>query len=178
MATTTRGRGYTTRSTFGSPWGYSFGGAGTSSTRSTGGSTRRTTRKAYGAKSYGATGGTGYRTVSTTCEQKINSFRCLWNQCKGPGGASRPSPSTLNTFCNWINKGCVVQTCSPSQVQRWARSTNKNFNPKAPSTTSCKTVLCAKFGKSAIKAVTRAKNGWFIVATSPVVNGRTFNFPH
>jgi hypothetical protein len=173
MATTTRGRGYNTRSTFGSPWGYSFGGAGTSSTRSTGGSNSRT-RKAYGKSS----GASGYRSLSTTCEQKINSFRCLWNQCKGTAGANRPSPSTLNTFCNWINKGCVVQTCSPSQVQRWARSTNKNFNPKSPSTTACKTVLCAKFGKSAIKAVTKAKNGWYIVATSPTINGRTFNFPH
>jgi hypothetical protein len=171
MATYTRGRSYSSsRSSFGSPWGYSFG-AGTSTRTGTGSSRRN------GRKSYGTTGGTGYKGLCNTCEQKISSFRTLYNQCKGPSGANKPSPSTLNTFCNWINKGAIVQTCSPAQVSRWARSTHKNFNPKNSSTTACKTVLCAKFGKSAIKAVTKTKNGWFLVVTNPTINGRTFNFP-
>jgi hypothetical protein len=79
-------------------------------------------------------------------------------------------------MCNWINKGAIVQTCSPTQVARWARTTNKNFNTHNPSPTACKSVLCAKFGKSTIKAVAKGKGG-FIVATTPTKNGRSFCFP-
>jgi hypothetical protein len=101
----------------------------------------------------------------------------LWNQAKGPASSNSPTPTTLNSFCNWINKGAVIQTCTSAQVARWARSCNKNFNPKNPSPTACKTVLTAKFGKSAIKAVSWTKSGAFMVATTPTVNGRVFNFP-
>jgi len=99
------------------------------------------------------------------------------NQTKGPAKQGRPTPSTLNAFANWINKGAIIQTCSASQVAKWARSTNKNVNVQNCSTTACKNILGAKFGKSAIKAVARTKTGSFMVATSPIVKGRMFNFP-
>lgn len=173
MATTTKGRGYNrTRSTFGTGFtgGYSWG-TGAGNTWGGAGTTART------RKTGRTTGGTGYKTVCSTCEQKINSYRTLWNQAKGPASTKSPTPSTLNTFCNWVNKGAVIQTCTAAQVSRWARSTNKSFNPKSPSPTACKNVLSAKFGKNAIKAVAWTKGGQFMVATTPTVNGKTFNFP-
>jgi len=176
MATTTKGRGYNrTRSTFGGSYsgsGFSWGTGG-GSYGATGGTARG---RKYGRKT-GTTGGTGYRGVCNTCEQKINSFRTLWNQAKGPATAKTPSPSTLNSFANWVNKGLVVQTCTPAQVSRWARLTKKNFNTRNPNPTACKTVLAAKFGKNAIKAVARTKSGAFMVVTNPTINGKTFTFP-
>jgi hypothetical protein len=118
-----------------------------------------------------------YKSVSTNFVGKINSFKTLYNQTQGPASFARPTPTTLNTFANWINRGAVIQTCTAAQVARWARSKNKNFNTRTPSTTACKTVLNAKFGKATIKAVARTKNGMFMVATTPTCNGRPFCFP-
>lgn len=132
----------------------------------------------------GNTGGTfagstpsGYKGCCTSFANKINSFKTLFNQTKGPAKCTRPSPTTLNTFANWINKGAVIQTCSKAQISKWAKSTNKIFNTKTASPTSCKNVLTAKFGKSTIKAVCCTKTGSFMVATSPTVNGKRFCFP-
>ncbi len=120
---------------------------------------------------------TGYKSCSGTFANKIQSFKTLFNQTKGTAKHARPTPTTLNSFANWINKGAVVQTCTSAQVARWAKNTNKNFNTRSATPTACKTVLCAKFGKSTIKAVCKSKTGSFLVATAPVMKGRTFNFP-
>lgn len=120
---------------------------------------------------------TNYKGVCNTIQSKINSFKTLYSQTKGPGKFACPSPMTLNSFTNWVNKGAVIQTCSPTQVARWAKSANKNFNTSDPNPTSCKNILSAKFGKTTIKAVARTKTGSFMVATSPTCNGRSFSFP-
>ncbi len=120
---------------------------------------------------------TNYRGVCNTIQSKISSFKTLYGQTKGPGKCGLPSPATLNTFTNWVNKGAVVQTCSGAQVARWAKSANKNFSARNPSTTSCKNVLSAKFGKATIKAVARTKTGSFMVVTTPTCKGRMFTFP-
>lgn len=119
----------------------------------------------------------GYKGCCNSFARKIQSFQALVAQTKGAAKFSRPSPTQLNSFANWINKGAIIQTVSSAQVARWAKSTSKNYSTKSPSPTSCKTVLCAKFGKNTIKAVCRTKSGSFMVATSPTVSGRTFNFP-
>lgn len=119
----------------------------------------------------------GYKGCCNTFARKIQSYQCLVAQTKGAAKYSRPTPTQLNSFANWINKGAIIQTVSTAQVARWAKTTSKNFSTKSPSPTSCKTVLCAKFGKNAIKAVCRTKTGSFMVVTSPTVCGRTFNFP-
>ncbi len=119
----------------------------------------------------------GYKNICNNFEQKINSFKTLCNQVKGTAKAGRPTASTLNSFCNWINKGAVVQCCTPAQVSRWASSKNKTFNTKTASPASCKNILAAKFGKSTIKAVAKTKSGSFMVVTSPTCKGKKFNFP-
>lgn len=174
MATSTKGRSNRTRPTYGTWAGFSFGTpSGYSSSNSYG--------KRYGksSKSTGSSAGTSaYKSCCNTFERKIESYKTLCAQAQSTTGAyTRPTPGTLNTFANWINKGAVVQTCSPAQVARWARAANKSFNPQNPSPTACKNVLTKKFGRSAIKAVARCKNGTFMVATTPTVNGRIFNFP-
>jgi hypothetical protein len=166
MATTTRGRssygGYSSY-LFGSgsnPWGGGYKKSSPRKNKNAGGSP------------------TAYRNCCNTFEQKIDSYRTLCTQAQGPSGSwGKPSPSTLNSFANWINKGAIVQTVSKAQVSRWARSTNKNFNPHNPSPTACKNVLAAKFGRNTIKAVCCTKSGSFMVVTSPTVNGRCFCFP-
>ncbi|MCO6438808.1 MAG: hypothetical protein J5J06_17065 [Phycisphaerae bacterium] len=120
---------------------------------------------------------TAYKNVCNTFNNKISSYRTLINQTKGPAKFPRPTPTTLNNFANWIEKGAVVQTCSPQQVARWARTTRANFNPTTSSVTACKNVLTKKFGKNCIKAVARAKNGAFMVATAQTNNGKAFRFP-
>jgi len=64
-------------------------------------------------------------------QNKIQSFKMLQNQTTGPAKAGRPSPSTLNTFANWVNKGAIIQTVSATQVAKWARATRKNFNTRS-----------------------------------------------
>jgi hypothetical protein len=103
---------------------------------------------------------------------KVNSFKTLIGQTKGPAKCARPTPATLNTFANWIN-----QTCTTGQLNKWAKATDQNINTKTISPTTCKNILGAKFGKSSIKAVARTKSGSFMVVTAPVVAGKTFCFP-
>ena len=119
-----------------------------------------------------------YSKVCTTFQYKIASYKTLWNQAKVTSGKfTRPKPTMLNTFANWINKGAIIQTVTCSQIAKWAKSTNCNFNTKIASPTSCKTVLWKKFGKSNIKAVCRTATGNFMVATNPNCKGRGFTFP-
>jgi hypothetical protein len=132
-----------------------------------------------GRRNRGTTGGnpSAYRNCCNTFERKIESFRCLVQQASGPAKHGRPTPATLNTFANLINKGAIIQTISTAQISRWARSARKSFNSRNASTTTCKNILAAKFGRSVIKAVAKSKTGGFMVATSPIVNGRPFCFP-
>ena len=118
-----------------------------------------------------------YRGCNDTFAAKIHSFRTLYSQTYGPAKCARPTPATLNTFANWISKGAIIQTVTAAQLARWAKMTKKNFDTRTPTTTACKNVLCAKFGKNTIKAVARTKSGSFMVATWPTVNGKRFYFP-
>ena len=118
-----------------------------------------------------------YKTCSYSLETKMNSYRTLYNQTRGPAKYDRPTPATLNTFANWVNKGAIIHTVTPTQVARWSKTTRKYFNTRTPTPTSCKNVLWAKFGKNAIKAVARSKSGSFMVATTPTISGKPFNFP-
>lgn len=118
-----------------------------------------------------------WRNCSDSFANKIYSYRTLYNQTKGPAKYGRPSPTTLNSFANWINKGAMVHTVTTAQVAQWAKAARKNFNTRTPTPTTCKNVLWAKFGKNTIKAVARTKTGSFMVATPHVVNGKPFCFP-
>lgn len=113
--------------------------------------------------------------MSSTCAQKIQSWKNILNQTRGPASCKRPTPAQLNTFANWVNKGAVVQTVTAAKVNKWAMAKNKTFTKTSPA--SCKNVLAAKFGKNAIKAVCLSKTGSFIVATAPTVKGKPFQFP-
>jgi hypothetical protein len=175
MANYTRSKSNKSKSTYGGISSYLFGSTGGNSWGRFG---TTSTPKSKNHKKNSSTGSSSaYRTCCNNFEQKIASYKTLCAQTHGTGSWGKPSPTTLNSFANWINKGAIVQTCTPSQISRWARSTNKNFNPRNPSPTACKSILTAKFGRSCIKAVCITKNGQCMVATSPVVNGRSFCFP-
>lgn len=114
----------------------------------------------------------GYSSICSTFENKVRGFRVLCEQTRGTAKRSRPSPATLKSFGNWINKGANVFKVTNTQLNKWC-TTNQSIK----STTSAKNVLCKKFGKSTIKAVACAKTGGFIVATAPTCQGKTFTFP-
>jgi hypothetical protein len=122
-------------------------------------------------------GASAYRNVSTCLAEKIASYKTLYAQTQGPGKFGRPSPAILNTFAKWIDKGAIIQTVSTTQLSRWAQLSRRPFNSRNPSVSACKTVLAAKFGKNLIKAVARAKNGAFLVATPAHWQGKPFHFP-
>ncbi len=176
MATTYKRNSTRSRAGFGSYSGYYFG-SNPSPWGKIGGSKKSTGRSSNKRSGGSSIGSTAYRTCCNSFEQKIDSYKTLCEQTRGAGSAGKPTPATLNSFANWINKGAIVQTCTPTQVSRWARAKNKNFNPRNPSPTSCKNVLTAKFGRTTIKAVARTKSGQFMVATTPTVKGRSFCFP-
>ena len=161
MATTYKGRtGSGSKSNFGTYSGYTYG-TGLGGWGHTGGNFKKSNnnRKNNKRTGHSGTGSSAYKSCCTTFEKKISSYKTLCDQTRGPAGAGRPTPTTLNSFANWINKGAIVQTVSKAQVSRWARTTNKNFNTHNPSPSACKTVLAAKFGRSAIKCVARTKSG-------------------
>jgi hypothetical protein len=120
------------------------------------------------------TRGTSYQTLRNNFQYKINSYRTLYNQTQNPQGGKykSPSPATLNTFANWVNKGAVVHQVTASQINRWA-GTNRNCT----TANAVKSVLWNKFGKTPIKAVCKAKSGNFLVAAMPTHKGKTFRFP-
>jgi hypothetical protein len=119
---------------------------------------------------------TGYSNVYNQFQQKISSYRTLCNQMRGPAKVARPTQATLNTFANWINKGANIYTITPTQLNRWAGKHSKYYN-KWNSVTVCKSFLTYKWGKNTIKAVTRTKNGYYMVACAPTYKGKPFNFP-
>ena len=168
MATTFTGRS-----------GSTYGRQSTYSTRTGTGTWGKTTTRTTGAKRIGSmpTVAPRYRGCYESFTWKINSYKTLYNQTRGPAKYPRPTPTILNNFANWVNKGAVVQTVTCNQVAKWARTAKKNFNTRNPTITACKNVLTSKFGKNTIKAVARAKNGWFMVVTSPTWKGKPFQFP-
>jgi hypothetical protein len=125
-------------------------------------STRRTTTRVV----------PGYAQVGNQFEQKIASYRTLFNQAKGPAKFQRPAPATLSSFANWIDKGAVVQRVSAAQCTRWS-TTGRPCRTAA----AAKAALTSKFGRTTIKAVMKDKSGGFLVATSPQHKGRKFSFP-
>ncbi len=132
--------------------------------------TRKSSTGSFRAKSTGCA--PGYSSVCNTFQNKVQGFRTLCEQTTGSSKGARPTPATLKTFGNWINKGANVWKVSSSQVNRWCKPSNS-----IKSATSAKSALCKRFGKSAIKAVCPSKTGGFIVAVAPTVKGRAFNFP-
>ncbi len=170
MATYSRGR---------SNWGSKGGYSATASA----GKHHTSAKRAGTAGTAGVAGMTGtaaspkYKSAQCTFATKINSYKMLYKQTCGPAKYTRPTPATLTTFANWINKGAVVHTCTSAQVARWARGYEMNFNSRTGSPTTCKNVLATKFGKTTIKAVAKTKSGAYMVATSPTWKGKPFCFP-
>ena len=168
MATNVRGRiGPSSRS-------YTAGSEMFSSQTSLGGSSQA---GSSAGRETGSSTPSGYKGCCTNFHTKIQSFKTLIGQTTGAARFTRPSPTVLNNFANWVNKGNIIQICSKAQVSRWAKTCQKNFNTRDATPTTCKNVLAAKFGKTAIKAVARTKTGSFMVVTSPTLKGRTFAFP-
>ena len=163
MPVNTKRRTTTKRSNSG-PWGgttYKFKNT-TTKTKSFSGGRKVTTA-------------TGYQTYANQFATKVDSWRTLYNQTRGPAKYNRPTTATLNNFANFVNKGAIIHTVSPAKMARWAKTWNKTFNPT--NLTSCKNFLFHKYGKTTIKAVNWAKNGYFMIATTPTYKGKPFNWP-
>ncbi len=168
MATNVRGRIGSSSRSYTAGLGMFSGGSTLGGSSRTGSS---------GARNIGSSTPAGYKGCCSNFHTKIQSFKTLIGQTTGAARFTRPSPTILNSFANWVNKGNIIQICSKAQVSRWAKTCRKNFNTRNATPTTCKNVLAAKFGKTTIKAVARTKTGSFMVVTSPTLKGRTFAFP-
>jgi len=105
-----------------------------------------------------------FSTVRNNFKNKINAY-------SGGSNKQGPTPSQLNTFGRWIEKGARLQKVTPTQLNRWAGTSRRNWTP-----TAAKNCLASKWGKSCIKAVTNNKTGGFLVATSSTRKGKPFRF--
>ncbi len=117
----------------------------------------------------------GYANFYQQYQQKLQSFKTLYSQTTGAAKFDRPSPTTLKTFTNWINKGANVYTISQTQLNKWAGTARNKYDWTKP--TQARNFLNQKFGKGAIKAFARTKNGAYMVACPTTFRGKTFNFP-
>ena len=113
---------------------------------------------------------TSYAGIRNQFQNKLNSYKVLCNQTTGGTSSYRPTPTQLNSFAKWVDKGAIVQNVTFTQLNRWA-GCNKKWTPG-----TAKSTLWNRFGKTCIKAVAYNKTGGFIVATSPTRNGKSFKF--
>jgi hypothetical protein len=113
---------------------------------------------------------TTYAGVRTKFQNKMNAYKTLCNQTTGGTSSHRPTPTQLNSFSKWVDKGAIIHSVSPTQLGRWSGQ-YKTWTPG-----TAKTALTQKFGKSSIKAVAYSSTGGFIVATTPTKGGKTFRF--
>jgi len=111
-----------------------------------------------------------YQTVRNSFSNKVKSYRTLITQTTGGTGKYRPTPTQLNSFSKWIDKGAIVHNVTSTQLNRWAKS-QKNWT-----VTSAKNYLYQRYGKNYIKAVTWNKTGGFLVATSPMRYNKPIKF--
>ncbi len=161
-------RASTTRSTrtSGSGWGSTSRSTGTRSTSSP------TTGASFGIGS-GSQTGTGYAPIKQQFEEKIQSFRQLKAQIEGRATSSRPTPTTLTRWANFVNQGAVVFQVSGARLCR-ATNADQQFTT---ATSACR-ALQGKFGKTTIKGVIQSKTGQWLVAAEPRrSDGRPFRFP-
>ena len=146
----------------------------TSNRRRTG-NYRRTTKTQHTWGSYGTTykpntGTRNYNTVRNYIQNKINSYRCLWQQTQGN---YKPSPTTITRFYNLVNKGANVWCVSGNRITRWT----KWPTPVKSANTAMKG-LKKKWG-TAIKAVTPiGKGNNYLIATTCTYKGKPFKFPN
>jgi len=117
----------------------------------------------------------GYQNVFWNLDQKAWAYKTLANQTYGAAKVKRPTPTTLTTFANWVNKGAILHCATKTQITKWASRPNKPFKPT--SATAVKNALCNKWGKTMIKAVCSDKNGKWLIATAPTWKGKPFSFP-
>ena len=171
-STSSRSTSRSTSRTSGTPgWG--------STSRSTG--TRSTSSRSTGSRSAGfslgissgSSSGTGYAPIKQQFEEKIQSFRQLKAQIDGRATGSRPTPTTLTRWANFVNQGAVVFQVSGARLCR-ATNADQQFTT---ATSACR-ALQGKFGKTTIKGVIQSKTGQWLVAAEPrCSDGRPFRFP-
>ena len=80
---------------------------------------------------------TTYASVRANLQKKANFFKTLANQTTGPASSHRPSPSQLNSFSKWVEKGAVIQNVSQNQLNRWAGSASKRARPMPTACAPC-----------------------------------------
>lgn len=155
--------------------------SGTSGTSGWGSTSRSTGTRSTGSRSAGfsfgissgRSSGTGYAPIKQEFEQKIQSFRQLKAQIDGRATGSRPTPTTLTRWANFVNQGAVVFQVSGARLCR-ATNADQQFTT---ATSACR-ALQGKFGKTTIKGVIQSKTGQWLVAAEPRrSDGRPFRFP-
>jgi hypothetical protein len=113
-----------------------------------------------------------YPYIRYTLQNKVNAYKTLMAQTTGTPSRNRPTPTQINTFAKWIDKGAVLHNVTNAQLNRWAGKT------KTWTTGSAKSTLVSKYGKNAIKFVAPNKTGGWLVATPSTYRGKPFKFSY
>jgi len=127
---------------------------------------RSTTRTATHTASYSPTQYNNYR---KECQARIGSYRMLNQQFSGAGKVTAFSPTVANRWVKWANDGCRIYKFSQTQFSGFFGAKWNNPTPTA----ACR-FLKNKFGNG-IKAVTRGKGNYWLVAATPRVTARPFS---
>lgn len=111
---------------------------------------------------------TKFSTCRETISAKIGSFRAISQQVSGAGKVTAFSPTNASKWINFVNDGANVYTFSNAD---FCRNFGRQLNSSTP--TFAFRWLKNKYG-TGIKAVTRGKNGSWLVAATPRVTARAF----
>jgi hypothetical protein len=126
---------------------------------------RTTTRKNWPTTSYSPTKYTNYK---KELQAKIGSYRTINQQFTGAGKVTAFSPTGANKWINYVNQGAWVYKWNNAQFCRYFGTHWNNATPNA-----AYRYLKQKYG-AGIKAVTRGKGNYWLVAAMPKVNARPF----
>ena len=110
-----------------------------------------------------------YNTYKKSLQAKIGSYRTINQQFTGMGKVTAFSPTGANKWIKYVDQGAWVYKFNNQQFTKFFGT---NWNDPTP-TAACR-YLQKKFG-TGIKAVTRGKGNYWLVAATPKLTARPFS---
>lgn len=110
-----------------------------------------------------------YNTYKKTLQAKISSYRTINQQFSGTGKVTAFSPAGANKWIKYVDQGAWVYKFNTPQFSKFWGTNWDNPTPTA----ACR-YLQKKYG-TCVKAVTRGKGNYWLVAATPKLNARPFS---
>lgn len=114
-----------------------------------------------------------FNAVRDGIQARVGSFRNIFSQVSGSGKVTAFSPRTAQQWVNLVNKGACVYKFNNTQI---AKVFGAKFDGSQSNTVVTK-AFQTKFGKAAIKGITRGRgNSWLVATNSPINKGPFKNY--